>query len=84
MDWYVYLVRCKDGSLYCGATTDPVRRIMQHNNRTGAKYVRGRTPVVPVAIRGMLTKSAALKLEARVKKKKGEKKIKFLEEGPCS
>ena len=77
--WYVYLVRCKDGSLYCGATMDPVRRIMQHNHGVGAKYVRGRTPVVPVVIRGMLTKSAALKLEAQVKRKKGERKIKFLE-----
>lgn len=78
-NWHVYLVRCKDGSLYCGASTDPVRRIMQHNHGTGAKYVRGRTPVVPVAIRGMLTKSAALKLEVRVKRKKGKRKIKFLE-----
>jgi putative endonuclease len=78
-NWYVYLVRCSDGSLYCGATTDPVRRITQHNHGVGAKYVRGRTPVVPVALRGGLTKSAALKLEAQVKKKKGKKKIEFLE-----
>ncbi len=79
MNWYVYLVRCKDDSLYCGATTDPVRRIMQHNHGVGAKYVRGRTPVTLVAIRGMLTKSAALKLEIQVKKKKADRKITYLE-----
>jgi putative endonuclease len=78
-NWYVYLVRCSDNSLYCGATTDPVTRILRHNHGRGAKYVRGRTPVTLVAVRGGLTKSAALKLEAQVKRKKSHLKIAFLE-----
>lgn len=43
--WYVYLLRCADGSLYAGITTDLDRRLAQHNAGTGAKYTRARRPV---------------------------------------
>ena len=42
---YVYLVRCSDGSLYCGWTTDPEGRLAAHNSGRGAKYTRSRLPV---------------------------------------
>lgn len=41
---YVYLLRCADGSLYCGWTTDLVRRLNEHNRGKGAKYTRSRLP----------------------------------------
>ncbi len=43
---YVYIVECRDGTLYTGWTTDIERRIGQHNKGTGAKYTRARRPVV--------------------------------------
>lgn len=43
--WYVYILRCADDTLYTGITTDPQRRLREHNNGTGAKYTRGRGPV---------------------------------------
>ena len=48
MSWYVYLVECGDGSLYCGVTTNPERRVDAHNGLRpgGAKYTRSRRPVV--------------------------------------
>lgn len=45
--WFVYMLRCADGSLYTGVTTDPERRLREHNedNRLGARYTRARRPV---------------------------------------
>ncbi len=40
--WYVYLLRCKDRSLYTGISTNPVRRLQEHNAGNGSKYVRSR------------------------------------------
>jgi putative endonuclease len=49
MTWYVYLLRCADDSLYAGITTDPARRVREHNSgKAGAKYTRSRRPVVLV------------------------------------
>ncbi len=42
---YVYMVQCRDGSLYCGWTTDLTRRLAAHNRGAGAKYTRSRRPV---------------------------------------
>jgi putative endonuclease len=44
-DWYVYIVRCRDGSLYTGIATDVERRIVDHLANKGAKYLRGRGPL---------------------------------------
>jgi predicted GIY-YIG superfamily endonuclease len=43
--WHVYLLRCVDGTLYCGVSNDLPRRILRHNSGKGAKYTRGRLPV---------------------------------------
>lgn len=68
-DWQVYLLRCADGSLYCGVTTDLERRLAQHNGlrQGGARYTRTRRPVSLVASVVCEDKSSALRLEYRVK-----------------
>jgi putative endonuclease len=43
--WLLYVLRCRDGSYYCGITNDMDRRLAQHNAGTGARYTRGRGPV---------------------------------------
>lgn len=45
MSWYLYIVKCSDESLYTGITTDIDRRVRQHNNKLGAKSLRGKLPV---------------------------------------
>jgi putative endonuclease len=66
--WIVYLVRCADGSLYCGVTTNIARRLGAHNDGTGAKYTRGRGPVILVWRRAQPSQAAALRLEAQLKR----------------
>ena len=69
-DWCVYLLTCADGTFYCGVTNDLPRRLDMHNGKLagGAKYTRGRRPVVLTACTEGLTQGEALRLEARVKK----------------
>lgn len=64
---WVYLARCSDGSLYCGATTDLEKRIRKHNTGKGAKYTKTRRPVELVWSREFATYSDALKEEYRIK-----------------
>lgn len=67
--WFVYMVRCRDNSLYSGITTDIVRRELEHNTSAkGAKYTRVRRPVVMVFIQPAENRSVAAKLEAQLKK----------------
>jgi putative endonuclease len=65
--WFVYVVRCRDGTLYTGIAKDVAARIAEHESGMGAKYTRGRGPFVLCAKRRCQTKSAALKLELAVK-----------------
>lgn len=65
--WVVYLIRCSDGSLYCGVSNNLKKRLEAHNSGRGAKYTRSRRPVELVASGFVKTKSAALKLEYRIK-----------------
>lgn len=67
-DWYVYLLRCADETLYCGVTVDPDRRLSQHNAGTASKYTRSRRPVVMAACARVADKSTALRMEAAIKK----------------
>lgn len=76
--WYVYILRCGDGSLYTGITTDLGRRIDQHRQGTGAKYTRGRGPLQLEAKRRFASKSVASQVEARVKRAKADQKIGLL------
>lgn len=65
--WFVYLLRCSDGSLYTGVTTDITRRCRQHNARTASRYTRTRRPVALVYQEAAVNRSLALKREAQIK-----------------
>ncbi len=65
--WYVYLVRCRDNTLYCGITDDLPRRMEAHNSGKGAKYTRGRGPVTLCYQEPQESHSAALKREYAIK-----------------
>ena len=73
--YYVYLLQCADGSLYTGITTDPVRRLEEHKNGTGAHYTRARGAVKMVYTEECANRSAALKREAEIKKWPRKKKL---------
>lgn len=69
MRWHVYLVRCRDGSLYCGIAADVEARVALHNAGAGAKYiVPSRRPVECVWRRAVADKPRALSLEHWVKR----------------
>jgi len=66
--WFLYLIRCKDGSLYTGITTDVARRFAEHQSGKGAKYLRGKAPLTLALQQKIGSRSAALKAEAAIKK----------------
>jgi putative endonuclease len=68
MPAFVYLLRCRDGSLYCGWTDDLERRLATHNAGKGARYTRSRKPVRLVWSEELADRSAALKREIAVKR----------------
>ena len=65
---FVYLLRCADGSLYCGWTTDPERRLDQHQAGTASRYTRPRRPVEYALVMPVADRSAALREESRIKR----------------
>ena len=66
--WYLYILRCGDGTLYTGITTDIQRRLEAHRCGKGAKYTRGRGPLELAYQEACSTHSEALKREAAVKR----------------
>ena len=76
--WYLYILRCGDGSLYTGITTDVERRLEAHRSGKGAKYTRGRGPLEMVYREECPDHSAALKREIEIKKLTREEKERFL------
>ena len=80
--WFVYILKCSDGTYYTGATNDLTRRVAEHNHSAtrGARYTRSRRPVKLIAHIIVNSQSAALKLEHKVKKQKRKNKISFLME----
>lgn len=79
--FHLYVLVCRDQSLYTGITTDTTRRLHDHNHTTrGAKYTRSRRPVVLLAQKEVGTKSDALKLEWKLKKMRREQKLSWIKE----
>lgn len=78
MAWYVYMLRCGDGSLYTGSTTDVTRRLSQHQSGRGAKYTRSRLPVALAYTEEAVDRSSAFRREAAIKKLSRGEKLKLL------
>lgn len=66
--YFVYLLRCKDGSLYCGITTDLARRLAEHKSGKGSKYARARKAGRIVYVERKRNRSTASKREAVIKR----------------
>ena len=78
---YIYIVRCKDGSLYTGYAKDIEQRIAKHNSGQGAKYTKIRRPVELVYQEVFDTKSEAMKREYEIKTFSRQKKLQLISEG---
>ena len=74
----VYLLRCSDGSLYCGWTTDLRRRLAAHAAGTASRYTRSRRPVELALTIPMADRSAALREEARLKRLPRSEKLRLI------
>ena len=79
---YVYILRCKDGSLYTGITPDVQRRYAEHCAGKGAKYTKSHPPVSMEAVWQVADKSDALRLEYRIKSLSKEQKERLLTDEP--
>ncbi len=78
-EWYVYILKCSDGSLYTGITVDLDRRLDEHNNsKKGAKYTRARRPVQMMYSETYENRSLASKREAAIKKLSRSEKLTLL------
>ena len=76
--WVLYVLLCKDKTFYCGITNDLTRRIRQHNDGKGARYTKGRGPVVLLKSWPAASQSAALKAERAFKALSKHAKVKKL------
>ena len=80
MTCYCYILECSDGTYYTGWTTDPERRVSQHNKGIGAKYTSTRRPVQMVYLEPHFTRTDAMKRELAIKKMKREQKSRLIKE----
>lgn len=78
--WWVYILRCGDGTLYTGSTDDVERRLEAHRAGKGAKYTRGRVPLELVYSEGCPDRSAALRRECAVKRLTRQEKLRMIAE----
>ena len=79
---FVYLLRCSDGSLYTGWTTDVERRLAAHSAGTASRYTRSRRPVAIAAVLPVADRSAALREEARIKRLPRSAKLGLIDAQP--
>jgi len=78
--WYLYIIKCRDGTFYTGVTTDIDKRLERHNVGKGAKYTRGRRPVKLVYYERDLTERAARRREREIKSWRRQKKAALIED----
>ena len=76
---YTYMLKCHDGTIYTGWTTQLDRRISEHNSGRGAKYTRSRRPVELIYYEELESKEKAMKREAEIKKMTKKQKIAMVE-----
>ena len=79
-EWIVYLLKCRDSTLYTGITTDLDARVNAHNKGKGAKYTRGRGPVEVLWTQRDLSHGEALRREIQIKKLSHVCKIELIEQ----
>jgi putative endonuclease len=82
MSWTVYILRCRDDSLYTGITTDLARRLAVHRRGRGSRYTRSRLPVRVVYRERRPTRSAALRREAAIKRLSHAAKLRLVRARP--
>lgn len=85
--WHVYLLRCRDGTLYAGATNDLARRLARHAAGRGARYTRSRLPVRLVFSEPARDRGAALRREAALKRLTRREKLALVAQwstAPCT
>ncbi|MFA5072850.1 MAG: GIY-YIG nuclease family protein [Nitrospirota bacterium] len=76
--WYLYILQCRDQTFYTGITTDPDRRVCQHNAGTGSRYTRSRLPIRMIFCESCKNKSEALKKEYAIKRLNRSKKEEYI------
>lgn len=75
MAWFVYMLRCGDGSLYTGYTNDVARRLAAHQSGRGARYTRSHLPVVLAYQEELADKSSAMRREIQIKQMSRQEKL---------
>ena len=78
MPWFLYIIQCRDKTLYTGITTDISRRLNEHNAKKGAFYTKNKTPVKLVYFEPMTGQSHALKREAAIKRLTRQQKLELI------
>ena len=78
MPWQIYIIECKDGKLYTGITKSLKRRVKEHNSGNGCRFTKYRFPVKLMYHEKVLSRSLALKREAKIKLLKRPQKLKFI------
>lgn len=78
---YVYILRCKDNSLYTGYTTDPSRRLRMHEDGKGARYTKGRGPFILEHLEEYVDKGEALSREYAIKAMPRKQKERLISSG---
>lgn len=75
--WFVYVLRCADGTLYTGITTDTARRVQEHNAGAplGARYTRSRRPVALIYVESVSSRALATQRELTIKKLDRHRKL---------
>ncbi len=78
---FVYMLRCSDGTIYTGWTSDPERRLRRHNSGSGSKYTAARLPVEMVYVERAPTRTAALRRELEIKSMSRASKLGLIASG---
>lgn len=76
--WFVYILKCSDGSFYTGITNNLEKRFSEHKKGLGGRYTRSHKPIKIIYSERFLTKSEALKQESKIKSWNRAKKVKVL------
>ncbi len=80
--WFVYILRCADGSLYTGVTTDVAARLKAHQSGKGAKYTKSHLPVELAYTESCLDKVSAFRREWQIKQLPRQEKLMLIKEHP--